>query len=137
MKRCMWPMTRRAAAIILCVVALRPVAAQTQLVRFRDSGSKHWGYRQTDGRIVIAPRFEGAGVFRNGRAPVRDADGFAIIDSTGRVVDRIEINALAAPKQPIPPPADRCRWPGRTGKYFSFSTVFECYVQQLRSEEHT
>ena len=114
---CMW--------LMLCTSG----GAQTELRPFRDQGLLKWGYRSANGRIAIPPRFEGAGVFRDGRAPVKDAEGFAIIDDTGLVVQRIPIDSVSPGTGAVPPPADGCAWsPG--GPFFS--TGMACDVRQLR-----
>ena len=118
------------AALSVSVLLLGSVRAQETLERFRDVKQRQWGYKRPDGSVAIPPRYEGAGIFRGSHAPVKDADGFAIIDRTGRVVQRIATDSVSAPTAPIPPPAATCAWsPGPTP---SFSTGLQCYVRQLR-----
>jgi hypothetical protein len=126
----------------ICVIALsatlqwQPVDAQTastraeaRLVPFRDAGDGRWGYKRPDGRVVIPPRYLGAGLFRDGRAPVKDDEGFATIDRTGRLVHRIVTDSIEASAPPIPPPADACAW---SAAAVIPSTGLECYIRQLR-----
>ena len=103
--------------------------AQEQFVPFREPSEAKWGYKRPDGRVAIPPRYLGAGVFREGHAPVKDGDGFAIIDDTGRVVERIMTESVSPSAVPIPPPADACAWSAAAP--FP-STGLQCYVRQLR-----
>ncbi len=59
----------------ISVLLLGAASAQERLVPFRDSTLGQWGYKRPDGSVAIPPRYLGAGVFREGRAPVEDADG--------------------------------------------------------------
>ena len=125
--------TVRIPASVVLIAVLSPlpgIYAQDPVQGFRDARSGHWGYRDANGRIRIAPRFIGAGPFRNGRAPVIDSSGFAIIDGTGRIVARIATDAVSAPVGPIAAPAARCAW---TPKSTFITKGFECYVEQLRT----
>jgi len=137
--------TDRCVIVALAVSALVAgvAEAQDQLVAFRNPNQGQWGYKRPDGRVVIPPRYLGAGVFREGHAPVEDADGFAMIDHTGRIVERIVIDSVSASAGPVPPPADTCAWPAsaplpNTGRPFPPaglpfpSTGLQCYVRQLR-----
>ncbi|MGH7459926.1 MAG: WG repeat-containing protein [Longimicrobiales bacterium] len=99
-----------------------------QLVPFRDSDLQRWGFKQSNGQMAIAPRFVAAGTFRNGRAPVEDSLGFAIIDHSGAVVDRVTIDSLTAARAPMPPP-DRCAW---SDDVPFPSTTLQCYILTLR-----
>lgn len=119
-----------ALAITVMVFSIATVHAQP--VPFRDPGQGRWGYTQPDGRLVIPARFLGAGVFRDGRAPVEDRDGFAIIDETGRVVERIAINSVSTIAAPAPPPEGACVW--SSAERFP-SVGLECYVRQLQRSE--
>lgn len=121
---------RCALAALVLSVLLGSARAQDLPVPYRDPQLGQWGYKRSDGSVVISPRFVGAGVFREGRAPVQDADGFAIIDTTGRVVERIVTDSVSASGGPIPPPAAACAWTGPPAS--SFSTGLQCYVSQLR-----
>ena len=119
------------ATAILTVSLLLPAPArgQGQLLPFRDQSREQWGYKRPDGSIAIPPRFLGAGAFLQGQAPVKDADGFAMIDGTGRIVQRIVIDSVSASGEAIPAPADGCAWsPSATFP----STGLQCYVRQLR-----
>jgi hypothetical protein len=116
------------ALAILGMVSAASITAQEQLVAFRGPDQR-WGYKRADERVVIPPRFEGAGEFRDGRAPVKDADGFAIIDDGGRIVERIAVDAVSSSGSRIPPPADACEW--RSSPAFP-SQGLECYVRQLQ-----
>jgi hypothetical protein len=131
------------AALAISVLLLVAARAQDQLLPFRDPNQGRWGYRRPDGRVVIPPRYLGVGVFREGHAPVEDADGFAMIDDTGRIVERIVTDSVSASAAPVPPPADTCAWPvsaplPNTGVPFPApglpfpSTGLQCYVRQLR-----
>lgn len=111
------------------VLAFDVAAAEAQFLPFRDPDQQRWGYKRPDGSVAIAPRFIGAGQFRDGRAPVEDSNGFAIIDGTGGVIERIAHDSVAASREPVPPPSDSCAWAGST--QFP-STGLECYVRQLR-----
>ena len=130
-------------AVSVSALVLGVAGAQDQLVAFRDPNQGQWGYKRPDGRVVIPPRYLGAGVFREGHAPVEDADGFAMIDDTGRTVERIVTDSVSASAGPVPPPADTCAWPAsaplpNTGRPFPPaglpfpSTGLQCYVRQLR-----
>ena len=103
--------------------------AQDQLQPFRDSRLEQWGYKRANGTVAIAPRFVGAGVFRGGRAPIKDAQGFAIIDVTGRITQRIDVDSVSASAAHISPPADACAW---TPTAPFPTTGLQCYVRQLR-----
>ena len=135
----------RCVIVALAVSALMPGAAeaQDQLLAFRDPNQGQWGYKRPDGTVAIPPRYLGAGVFREGRAPVEDADGFAMIDDWGRIVERIVTESVSASAGLVPPPADTCAWPVSAplpnaglpfpppGVPFP-STGLQCYVRQLR-----
>jgi hypothetical protein len=120
------------AALAVGVFFLGAAMAQDQLLPFRDPNQGQWGYRRPDGSIAIPPRYLGVGVFREGQAPVKDADGFAIIDETGRILERIVVDSVSASAGSIPSPADACAW--------SASAPFpaaglRCYVRQLRGSD--
>jgi hypothetical protein len=117
------------AALTVGVLLLGAARAQDQLLPFRDPNQGQWGYRRPDGSVAIPPRYLGAGAFREGRAPVKDAEGFAIVNDTGRIVERIAIDSVSASGGPVTSPGDACAW--------SPSVPFpapglECYVRQLR-----
>jgi hypothetical protein len=57
------------------------------LVSFRQL-SKGWGYMDPKGKIAIGPRFQWAGSFANGIAPVLLDNRCAHIDKTGHVIDK-------------------------------------------------
>jgi hypothetical protein len=117
------------AVLAMSVLLLVSARAQDQLLPFRDASQGHWGYKRPDGSVAIPPRYLGAGVFREGRAPVKDADGFAMIDTTGRIAERIVVDSVPAPTVPIPPPADSCAWSAPA----PFPTIgLQCYIRQLR-----
>lgn len=125
-------MNARRHIILTLVVGWLFIAAanaQSQLVPFRDQKQGTWGYKSADGRDAISPRYIGAGEFRSGRAPVKDADGFAIIDESARIVERIATDRVSATAIPVPPPGAACAWKGPTPL---FSTGLQCYVRQLR-----
>lgn len=107
----------------------RSPMAQEHLVPVRDPDQAQWGYKRLDGRVAIPPRYLGAGLFREGQAPVKDREGFAIIDVTGRVVRRIVTDSVSPSAVPIPAPADACAWSATA----SFpGTGLQCYIRQLR-----
>jgi hypothetical protein len=117
------------AALAICMLLIGVARAQDQLVPFRDPSQGQWGYKRPDGSVAIPPRYLGAGVFREGQAPVKDADGFAMIDDTGRIVQRIVVDSVSTSTVPIPPPADTCAWSAAA----PFPTTgLQCYVRQLR-----
>lgn len=93
-----------AASILLLLNVDSP--SHNELTPYRDQAVLLWGYRDASGAIVIPPRFLGAGEFADGRAPVEDSTGFAVIDTRGEVIDRIRTDAVAG-QEPPPPPA-RC-----------------------------
>lgn len=121
--------TKRCAIVALVISVLGATSAQDQLLPFRDPSLGHWGYKRPDGSVAIPPRYLGAGVFREGQAPVKDANGFAMIDGTGRIVERIAIDSVSASAGPVPPPADTCAW-AATAPFPA--TGLQCYVEQLR-----
>jgi hypothetical protein len=54
---------------------------------FEDETLQLWGFRDDDGRVVIAPRYYVAGEFSSkGIAPVADESGWQYIDPNGRTV---------------------------------------------------
>jgi hypothetical protein len=117
------------AALAIGMLLLGTARAQDQLLPFRDSEQGQWGYKRPDGSVAIPPRYLGAGVFREGQAPVKDADCFAMIDATGRIAQRIVVDSVSEPAVPIPPPADTCAWSAPA----PFPTTgLQCYVRQLR-----
>jgi hypothetical protein len=120
---------RAIAALAASVLLLGAATAQDQLLPFRDPHQGQWGYKGPDGSVAIPPRYLGAGMFREGRAPVKDADGFAMIDGTGRIVERIVIDSVSASAGPVPPPADACAW--SASEPFP-ATGLQCYARQLR-----
>ena len=71
---------RSIAALAISMLVVGTARAQDQLLPFRDSEQGQWGYKRPDGSVAIPPRYLGA-VFREGQAPVKDADGFAMIDA--------------------------------------------------------
>ena len=124
-------MTDRCAitALVISMLLLGTARAQVQLLPFRDPSQGQWGYKRPDGSVAIPPRYLGAGVFREGHAPVKDADGFALIDATGRIAQRIVIDSVSASAVPIPAPTDACAWSASA----PFPTTgLQCYVRQLR-----
>jgi hypothetical protein len=123
----------RCAIVIsaLCVIVLGAAGlqAQDQLLPFLDPNQGQWGYKWPDGSIAIPPRYVGAGVFREGQALVKDAAGFAMIDQTGRIVERIVTDSVSVSAEPIPAPANACAWsPSATFP----TTGLQCFVRQLR-----
>ena len=117
------------AALAISVVLLGAAKAQDQLLAFRDPSLGQWGYKRPDGSVAIPPRYLGAGAFREGRAPVKDSDGFAMIEETGRIVERIMTDSVSASGGPIPSPADACAWSAS----LPFPTTgLQCYLRQLR-----
>ena len=120
---------RGIAALVISLLLLGTARAQDQLLPFRDPSQERWGYQRPDGSVAIAPRYVGAGVFREGHAPVKDAAGFAIIDTTGRIAQRIVVDSVSASAVPVPPPADTCAWAASA----PFPTSgLQCYIRQLR-----
>lgn len=57
------------------------------VVPFRKQSSK-WGYMDESGKIVITPKFDWAGSFSGGVAPVLLEGECAHIDKTGKVLDQ-------------------------------------------------
>lgn len=66
-----------AAIILLLLPLMRPVLA---------AGPGKWGYINSSGIMVIAPRFDFASTFSDERAQVKTADGFGFIDTSGALV---------------------------------------------------
>lgn len=56
------------------------------LASFREQ-SKGWGYIDSTGKVVVRPRFQWAGTFANGTAPVLLDDKCAYIDNIGQVTE--------------------------------------------------
>ena len=102
---------------------------QGQLTPFRDPARGLWGYRTAAGSIAIRARFVGAGNFVEGRAPVEDSGGFAIIDQAGRVVERIRADSVRTTGAELAPPPDECAWP-RLSDFPSGG--LQCYARALR-----
>src|SRR5207247_6630052 len=103
----MQSLTQRLRTLDVAVLALMLAAttAEAQLRPFRDPDTARWGYKRADGSVAISPRYVGAGEFRNGRAPVEDSVGFAIVDRNGAIVERITGDSVAAGRDPVPPPS--------------------------------
>jgi WG containing repeat len=59
------------------------------LVSFRQQ-SKGWGYMNAKGKVVVRPRFQWAGSFANGIAPVLLDDRCAHIDKGGEITDQAQ-----------------------------------------------
>jgi WG containing repeat len=59
------------------------------LVSFRAQ-SKEWGYMDRKGQIAVRPRFQWAGTFANGFAPVLLDNKCAHIDKTGKIIDQAQ-----------------------------------------------
>ena len=121
------PMTPRLAVLLLLLSA---AAADAQLRPFRDPAKERWGYRRPDGSVAISPRYIGAGEFQDGRAPVEDSIGFAIIDLHAAVVERITPDSVVPGGNPVPAPSDTCAW--SSADRFP-SDGLECYVRELRA----
>lgn len=121
---------RNPAAILywLPLVVLISARAEAQLVPFWDASQETWGFRDPNGVIAIPPRFIGAGEFRDGRAPIEDREGFAIIDTEGHVVERLPENSAFANVGPPPAPSEACAQ--RESTRFP-STALECYIDEL------
>jgi hypothetical protein len=117
----------RGCALLLVAVA----SAEGQLRPFQDDSTRRWGYRRADGSVAISPRYTGAGSFRAGRAAVEDSRGFAIIDTSARVLERIERDTVSGTSEPVPAPNPDCLW--RNSDLFP-SPGMDCYVDQLRGE---
>lgn len=120
---------RSSLALTITVLVFSATTVHAQPMPFRDPAQGRWGYKQPDGRVVISPRFLGAGAFRDGRAPVEDRDGFAIVDETGRVVERISIDSVSTTADPAPAPDGACA--SSPAERFP-SVALECYIRQLR-----
>lgn len=71
-------------------------------------GVPRWGYVDARGELVIAMRFDGAGFFAGGRAPVLRGDDYALIDSTGAIVERLASARDDALSPTLPEPCDSC-----------------------------
>ena len=59
------------------------------LVSFRQQ-SKGWGYMDRKGQIIVRPRFQWAGTFAHGAAPVLLDNKCAHIDKTGKITDQAQ-----------------------------------------------
>lgn len=59
------------------------------LVSFRQQ-SLGWGYMDGSGRIAVRPRFQWAGAFSNGIAPVLFDNKCGHIDKTGKIADQAQ-----------------------------------------------
>ena len=59
------------------------------LVPFREQ-SHAWGYMDRSGRIALRPRFQWAGAFSNGVAPVLVNNRCGHIDKTGKITDQAQ-----------------------------------------------
>lgn len=70
--------------------------------------SSRWGYVDSTGALVIPARYQGAGDFFHGRAPVQDTGGYALIDRGGRVVERFRADSAAQGPDLVAPPSDTC-----------------------------
>ena len=106
-------------AALLLVIAGSASAQPGVLTRFRDTVTNKWGFKRDNGAVAIKPRFSGAGVFQNSRAPVEDDKGFAIIGRDGSILDRIREDSVAATKYPVPAPNKPC-------------AGLRCYMEQLK-----
>jgi hypothetical protein len=99
-----------------------------QLTPYRDSHQQLWGYRDSSGAIVVPPRFFGAGDFADGRAPVEDSTGFALVDTRGQIIERVRRDSVVGQAPPSPPPhctsADLRGFP---------SEGLQCYAEALRT----
>ena len=123
------------AGIIAVALFGSAARVQAQLVPFRDADRGLWGYRvAATGSVEIPAQFLGAGAFVDGRAPVEDRLGFAIIDPTGRVTERVRTDSVATRGVSIPPPSDECAWP-RLSEFPSGG--LECYARELRADSPT
>jgi len=65
------------ASLLLLIPLILPVLA---------AGPGKWGYINSSGTMVIAPRFDYATTFSDGRAQVKTADGIGFIDTSGALV---------------------------------------------------
>jgi hypothetical protein len=74
------------AAALVCAVALAepPAAAPRPLFPVVKDGK--WGYIDRTGRVVVSPRFDEAGRFSEGLAPVRRGKQLGWADETGKIV---------------------------------------------------
>jgi len=80
--------TRVAVAIVALVVTLSAAAStgsdgESPLFRIRRDGK--WGYIDRSGKVVIAPRFDGAEPFSEGLAAVRSGETMGYVDETGKM----------------------------------------------------
>src|SRR5438445_4922876 len=112
------------------VLMLAPARAQAQLQPFRDRGTERWGYKRLDGSIVISARYIGAGAFHEGRAPIEDSLGFALVDTSGSIVERIPRDSVMASAEPVPPPSSMCAWSG-PGRFPSVG--LDCFLREVRA----
>ncbi|GAB4397663.1 MAG: hypothetical protein OHK0053_14630 [Microscillaceae bacterium] len=76
--------------VFLCLLKALPLYAQPLLFPLPDQSGK-WGYADQSGKMVIAPRFLGAGPFHEGRAivaqsvPGKEEIRYDVIDETGQI----------------------------------------------------
>ena len=72
-----------AALLLITILPLSSAIAQP-LLPITENG--YYGYIDTTGRVVIAPRFHAAEIFSGGLAAAREGGLYGYIDTTGRYV---------------------------------------------------
>ncbi len=75
---------RKHTLLLLFLLACCAAQARHALVPYVD-GAK-WGYADSNGKVVIAPKWEAAGFFENGRATVYSNGDRCIIDTRGKYI---------------------------------------------------
>lgn len=72
---------------LLAILALHGLAsgAETPVVLFPVVKDGRWGFIDRTGRVVIAPRFDRAGRFSEGLAPVQEGATLGYVDASGRI----------------------------------------------------
>ena len=76
---------------ILCwgLILASPHIQSQNIFPFEDKQGQ-WGYRDMNGKVQIAPRFQRAGYFRQGLALVQNQDNYGVINRQGQAVIAIK-----------------------------------------------
>jgi hypothetical protein len=74
------------AAALLCALALADAPSAVPAPLFPVVKDGKWGYVDRTGKVVVAPRFDAAGRFSEGLAPVRLGRQLGYADATGALV---------------------------------------------------